>query len=93
MHQYIGLLALLLNELEGVLEAVRDLLALAVVQGELELGEVVRVFEAEIHRRTYPQNFTLAELVEVVSEIVPADPYGANASLGRNHLLPVVIFF
>jgi len=74
VHQHIGLLALFLNELVGLLEVVGYLLAFTVVQGKLNLLELWWVLKAQVHSGTDAKDFVLAQLGDVVREVIAANP-------------------
>lgn len=91
MHQHIGFLPLRFDEFIGLLEAVGYLLALAVIQGELDLVEFGWVLKAQVHCGADPKYLVVTQLGEVVSEVVATDPYRSHPVLGGQRLLAVVV--
>lgn len=91
VHEHIGLLALGFDEVVGWLEGMLYFLHVAVVQVELLVLDVSGVFEAQVDPRADCSDVVLLEFLEVVGEIVAADPDLSESVLGLQHLLPLVI--
>lgn len=91
MHQHVGLFAGFVDEVVGRFEGVAGVLGVAVVEVELEVPVMFGVLEVQIDAGADGCDVVLFEFLEVVREIVTADPDFAQIAFTLEHFLACVV--
>ena len=91
MDQDVGLFSAFLDEVEGGVEGMAGVLGVAVVEIEDEVFKMFGVFEVEVDPWADGVDIVFLEFLEVVCEVVAADPDLIEISFFIENLLPTVI--
>ncbi len=87
MNQHIGLFPCLLDKIVGWSECMVDFLFVIVVQVEYDMLELLRVLVVKIDSWTDPPDSFAFELFDVVSKLIPTNPYFTELSFPVKDLL------
>jgi hypothetical protein len=91
VNQDVCLLSTILDEVESRGKGVSGVLGVAVVEVETEMFEIFRVGEMEVDAWTDCVYLVFFELLEVVCEVIPADPDFPKVPFGFENFLARVI--